>query len=449
MDVTLDAILPRSLLRRSGPCEKPPEEYGDGFVLPDHSVKPLQTMHTHPNDAHIKFFADPHIYTWKGVPTTTSVTSLAHRFQREFVAMDAIQSMKTSKRQRWPRLDYAWDAREGLSTWDSTRGAMMVHNGLTLSVLPPHSMAANTTLDNLKQALRHYAKRSMEDDDLEEEDDVEWYSYGRGMTDEEISKRWRDDGTLKSHLGTERHLLAELFFNGLPFRWWEPDMRPLYEFCHKYLIPQGIVGHNTEKEIVFPDANLAGSLDLIVWDERRGVYHIIDHKRTDKLRANLRGYDKMSAPLDHIDDCKGAAYALQTSIYQYILEREYGMKIGDRILLSLHNDVPFATSVPYMKTEVEYIMAARVAEVRAQRATGIVCDVTGAPLVDAVRLGDGTLVMEKQATLMKVPYEIDSEVRAHFDAEVQKHLETVTIGPDVQSWRRMMPMQGIVPFSRL
>jgi len=46
----------------------------------------------------------------------------------------------------------------------------------------------------------------------------------------------------------------------------------------------------------------------------------------------------MRAPFAHLDDCKGAAYALQTSLYQYILERDYGMTIGERVLLSLHPD---------------------------------------------------------------------------------------------------------------
>ena len=215
-------------------------------------------------------------------------------------------------------------------------------------------------------------------------------------------------------------------------------------------MPNGIVGYNTEKEIYYPPADLAGSIDLIVWDARRKLYHIIDHKRSDKLRTQMRGYGKMKAPMNHLDDCKGAGYALQTSIYQYILEKEYGMVIGDRILLSLHNEAPFATSVPYLKAEVEYIMRNRIAEVAARRATGMTCAVTGAPLVSAVRLDDGRLVMEKQAILMEVPYTTEQETRARFEEEVARYRECVALEEsEVVPWRELMPEEGIVPLSQL
>ena len=446
MDLTLDAILPSGLVRTHGPCEKPPDDYGDGFVLPDHCVKPLQTLHVHPNDKHLSFYADPHIYTWKGVPTTTSVTALAHEYEKPFVASSAIQSMKSSAAQAWPRLEYVRDAREGLEEWSPVRGALLACYGKTVSVLPPSSMSATASVENLKSAMRCIAKGGGAD----VEEDEEWHTYSRAMTDGEICAAWKANGNEKSHMGTERHLLAELFFNGLPFRWWEEDMGVLYAFCRDHLLPNGIVGYNTEKEIYFPPADLAGSLDLIVWDERRKVYHIIDHKRSDKLRGQMRGYGKMKAPMTHLDDCKGAGYALQTSIYQYILETEYGMVIGDRILLSLHNEAPFATSVPYLKAEVEYIMESRIAEVEARRATGMVCEMTGAALVNAVRLdGDRRLVMEKKAILMGVPYTVDEEARARFDLEVARHMQSVTLSKDVTAWRKLMPTEGIAPFSRV
>ena len=70
------------------------------------------------------------------------------------------------------------------------------------------------------------------------------------------------------------------------------------------------------------------------------------------------------------------------------------------MLLSLHPDAPFATSVPYLKAEVEYIMLNRIARVRARREVAaehpaFVCSLSGAPLVDAVYLDDGTTPMEK------------------------------------------------------
>ena len=224
MEPSLDAILPEGLTRFSGPCEKPPDDYGDGFVLPDHTVKPLQTLHTHPNDRDLTFYPDPHIYTWKGVPTTTSVTAMAHEYERPFVATSAIQSMKSSRSQAWPRVEYVWDAREGLDSWTPAQGVLLTCHGKTLAALPPCSMAPETRPEQLMSALRSISRGHLD------EDEAEWFTYARGMSDADIQEKWRKNGNEKSHMGTERHLLAELFFNGLPFRWWEEDMRVLYEF---------------------------------------------------------------------------------------------------------------------------------------------------------------------------------------------------------------------------
>jgi len=230
-------------------------------------------------------------------------------------------------------------------------------------------------------------------------------------------------------------------------------MSVLYDFVRTRLSPAGIVGYNTEKEIVCADADVAGSLDLIVFDPNTGLHHIIDHKRSDKLCASLRGYGKMLAPFKHLDDCKGAAYALQTSIYQYILEREYGMKIGERVLLSLHADKPFVTSVPYLKAEVAYIMESRFALVKARRAVAnddpaFCCALTGAPVVDAVRLGDGRVAMEKAALVRELEYEVDEATRASFEEAVCNRVshDVKLCREECVPWRESMPEGGIVPF---
>jgi hypothetical protein len=274
------------------------------------------------------------------------------------------------------------------------------------------------------------------------------------MTDDEICEKWSRDGRRASHLGTDRHYMAECFFNGLPHRWWEPDIHVLYRFCRDYLIPQGIVAFNTEKEIICRDANVAGSIDLIVWDARRNVHHIVDFKRSNKLKSQLRGFGKMAAPFSHLDNCKGAGYALQTSIYQFILERDYGMTIGDRILLSLHSDEPFVTSVPYLAEETRFIMENRFARVRAQHKvmesdpTRFQCSVTNMPVVDAVRRrADGSIVMEKTALLSDDDFTIANDIRREFEMHVDSVVERTTLDTScVTSWRRLMPSEGLAPF---
>lgn len=306
----------------------------------------------------------------------------------------------------------------------------------------------------MDDAIGMLALSDVRKDPSEGADDDACYTFERVMTDQEIVHKWEKNGQVASHKGTEAHYGAECFFNGIPFRWWEPDMQVLYDFCRNHLIPHGIVAFQTEKEIVCEEADVAGSLDLIAYDPCADVYHIIDHKRSAKLKMDLRGFGKMKPPFNHLDDCKGASYALQTSIYQFILERDYGLKFGERILLSLHPDQPFCTAVPYLKAEVEFLMQSRIALVSARKSVAnahpdkFKCALTGAPVVDAVRLPDGRVVMEKAAILRDMTYEVDAQVRVEFDEAVDKVCETVELAKQkCVPWRKSMPESGIVPFA--
>lgn len=445
MNSDLNAVRPEGILVQHGPAEREPS-YDEDFVLPSHYEKPLQTLHSHPNDARLEFFEAPHVYTFDGVPTTTSVTSLAHSYEEAFDADNAIAAMKSSRSQAWPRLEYT---HERLDEWNHTRGALATCMGKTVAVIPPLAMQRTSTWNDVTQVLSDEARRR---DAACDDTDIEFFVFDRALTNDEIKTRWSANGMRASHMGTDRHLLAELFFNGLVFRWWEPDMQVLYEFCRTELLPRGIVAYNTEKEIVCRDADVAGSIDLILWDSRRGVHHIVDFKRSDKLQSQLWGFKKMQSPFNHLDDCKGAGYALQLSIYEYILTRDYGLTIGERILLSLHADRPFCTGVPYLAAETEYIMQSRMALVRARRRVAdanphLRCQLSEAPLCAAVRLDDGRRVMENVARVHDLPFSIDWTTRTTFDAAVNETVEPVELDRTrCVSWRRQMPTSGRPPF---
>ena len=451
MDAVWDAVLPEGVARAQGPPTAPPVDYEDGFVLPAHTDKPLKALHPHPLDARLYFFEEPHVYTFDGVPTSASVTALAHEYEKPFCAADAVAGMKTARSQAWPRAEYVEDLRPLDDAYAAARGVLLVRGGKTVATLPPYALEVGTTTASALAVLRASAVRGAGGD----VDDDELFTYTRGLEADEIDALWKRKGRIASHRGTDAHWLAECFFNGLPVRWWEEEMRLVVEFARTSMIPHGLLAHSTEKEIVCADADLAGSIDLLAVDPATGVIHIIDHKRSDKLRATMRGYSKMAPPFSHLDDCKGAAYALQTSIYQYVLERDYGMVVGDRVLLSLHPDAPFATSVPYLKDEVSYLMERRMAVVRARRAVADAeperfrCALTGAPATDAVRLDDGRIAMEKAAQVADPPVHFapDKVLRAAFEAAVAEHATLPSPPTALLSWRRRMPEGGVVPFA--
>lgn len=449
MDDIWQKVLPEGIRHTEGTPPDAPADFEKGYVLPVHFDKPLARVFADANADRLKFFEQPHVYTWDGVPTTTSVTALAHQCETPFDPTASIAGMRMSRSQAWPRVEYAVDVRphEKGNKWDCRRGCLATHEGKTVAVVQAHSMFADadeTRMRDLIAAVRIRACDAVVED-------MELCSFERAMTEDEIRDAWSLKGLLARNLGTEAHFQAELALNGLPFRHWEPEMRVLETFVREHVVPRGITVFATEKEIVCPDADLAGSIDCILYDAARDVHHIVDFKRSDKLKRDLRGFGKMRAPFNHLDDCKGAGYALQLSIYQHVLEREYGLRIGDRILLSLHPDAPLATSVPFLKAEVEYLVALRVAKTRARRAVAKDaawrCALTGAPLVDAARLEDGRFVMERAAIVRDLACTACEARRAEFEALVAAREETVEFDRSAcVSWRRRVPEGGIAPF---
>lgn len=437
-------ILPAGVSLVDGPPPAAPTSFEDDYVLPCHYDKPLQTLHTHPLDQRLCFYEVPHIYTVDDVPTSASVTELAHQFEKPFVADEAIRLMRASRSQAWPRREYVVGERP-LDEWHPSKGALMLHGGRTIAVVPPRGTERDC-VESVKRLLHSCRVRG-----ADPVDDVEYACFERALTDDEIKATWTRKGVVASHRGTEAHYQAELMLNGLPFRFDDPESRVLLDFARDHLLPRGLVSYATEKEIVCLDADVAGSIDAIVYDPARDVHHIIDYKRTDKLQRDLRGYARMGPPFDHLDDCKGCAYALQLSLYQYVLERDYGLTIGDRVLLSLHPDRPFVTSVPYMRAEVDHIMRRRFACVVARRSVAVDpafrCSLSGAPVVDAVRLENGAVAMRKAALVAGRSFEDAPDVRAAFEREVRERVVDVPFHDETRrTWRQRMPESGLPPF---
>jgi hypothetical protein len=452
----LDTVLPEGVQRQHGVPPPPPVDFEDNFTLPVHSTKPLQQLHTHPLDTSLAFYEGPHIYTDEGVPTSGSVTYLAHQYQKPFDAPKAISVMKNSRSQKWPRVEYVIDARPlrmTIQDLTSERGALIVCGGKTIAALNPHSMESSASGEDVLCVL-HAAR--LKTSGSEATDDEEVYTFERVMTDQEIMDAWTLKGKIASNTGTEYHYMCELFLNGMPCRWWEPEMQILFDFVRNHMVPRGIVAWNTEKEIVCRDADIGGSIDAILWDPQNKVHHILDFKRSDKLAGDMHNKfrGKMEAPFTHLDDCRGASYCLQLSIYQYILERDYGFSIGDRILLSIHPDAPFVTSVPYLYAETDFIMRKQFALVQARRSAMELdsdlfrCSLTNAPAVDAVRLEDGSIVMEKAAIVREMDYTPAMDVRIAFENAVKENMPIVAPAAAAEciNWKRRVPEEGCPPF---
>ena len=444
-------MLPPGLSVTYGPPVAPPDDFDHGYTLPVHETKPLQDLRAaHPLDARLKFYETPHVYELDGVPLLTSGTGVAHEFEQPFDGPSVIAKMRSSPREAWPREEYVHDKRT--DGFEADRGMILVAGGKTVSVIQPGGLCPRTALD--RHAALSLLKATCIKNAPDPLCDAEVYSFSREMTTDEILDKWGQNGRIASHKGTHAHWLAECYANGLPHEWWAPEMVVVRKFVEEHLAPRGMYAYATEMEIVYERGRIGGSIDLILHEPSTGLYHIVDYKRTPKMPAQMRGFSRMKEPMQHLDDCKVAGYALQVSLYKAILERDYDMRIGDLILLSIHPDAPFCTSVPYLEAEVDYLLARREAIALAQEAvarsdSAFRCSITDAPLFEAVFIDEpgahrGKRAMQRAASVRGMSYTVDEETAASFDASgrvVEFPTPTFT-----KTWRSLVPPRAS-PFS--
>ena len=127
--------------------------------------------------------------------------------------------------------------------------------------------------------------------------------------------------------------------------------------------------YRTEWAIFDEESRVAGTLDFL--DYQNGKFSIYDWKRSNKVvdrngtpeKANRWG-DHAYAPIAHIVDTTFWHYALQVSIYRYILEKNYGIQVSDNHLAVFHPDYdrPHVVDTPYLKDEVISVLNKRKSE---------------------------------------------------------------------------------------
>ena len=383
-----------------------PHSYGDSFKPEAYEPCYLEMVNPHPTDVLLDFDVKSHTYRFNGRVLSGSVTAVATACSKPFDASRAILSMQNSRSQSWPRLRYVLDAVPLTPTCECQtpnlcRGVILTEapgcnggDGRTRAVLLPGELGGTPWPAVYEELIMRAQK--MPGPPLFEPSYVMLFSFEREMTDDEIKVMWNTSRTISANHGTDAHYQIELWLNHDGHRGEEPEVVLAKQFVSNVLADLGAKLYRTEWRIFSANEDLAGSIDLAV-RLPSGALALIDWKRSDKLRKGTRSFGgmRMAAPLDHLEDCKCAIYALQLNLYRWLLEAHYGERVALMILCSVHPEAPFVTAVPDLGSEVRCLMAQRRREHAAvRRAEAIapphlLCAQSEQLLTDPVRLNDG------------------------------------------------------------
>lgn len=433
------------------PAPEPPH-YDERYRAPAHRKKLLETTNGCERDARIRFLEAPHIYLVDDAPVEISVTSVVGEFMSPFDADRVIAQMAAGRRESWPRLKYALDARpyEG-GPCESGRLTLLT-NAETGKTLWTGAAPAGATEE---WAIGVCAKKDRT------VSRVGWYHFERAMTTDEIKRMWSSNGLRAGNMGTECHLLMELWSNSEPARRC-PELRNGLTFLRDVLAPLGVRAFRTEWE-VFTDASIgvAGSIDW-VGQFPDGSLCVVDWKRTgpDKHDIHDKWGKSMGPPLSHLDETDVCKFALQLSMYAYILRRFYGFEVRALALCSIHPDHRFHTFVPYLEKEVAYLCARRrvrvAAKARAERERGGLprCEISGQVAWDPVRVGDLLCDAKHAAWRMPDAEAIPDEPARAAIAEAEAELSALA-NPTAEEvdltravpWKMRIPAEGWTEFT--
>lgn len=180
-----------------------------------------------------------------------------------------------------------------------------------------------------------------------------------GMTPDEVVLMWRTKGETAAKEGTFLHEQIENFY-----------LEQEYEKTEEFHLFESFVKENnhikpyrTEWRIFDEHHHIAGTIDLI--SKNGSGYEMYDWKRSKKVVNSFNGepiknnqWQKGVGQLSDIDDTSYNRYCLQQSLYKYILEKNYGLKVSKMYLIVLYPEYDryYKVEVPYLKDKAEYIL---------------------------------------------------------------------------------------------
>jgi hypothetical protein len=166
-----------------------------------------------------------------------------------------------------------------------------------------------------------------------------WY----GLTPEEIKEAWKAEANRATTLGTWYHnqrendlcQISDMERHGVTV----PVIKPIEKEGIKYSPEQKLKeGIYPEHMVYLRSAGICGQSDLV--EVVNGKVHITDYKTNKEIKVegftNWEGVtQKMSPPVSHLDDCHLNHYALQLSMYMFIILK-HNPKLSPGVLTIHH-----------------------------------------------------------------------------------------------------------------
>jgi ATP-dependent exoDNAse (exonuclease V) beta subunit len=310
----------------------------------------LARKNAHERDSRIVFDEEPHLYYIDGsTEGYVSVTTYVHSHFESFDADRIIANMMKSKRWESNEKYYGKTPEQIKKEWqdncdkaaaDGTRMHFVIESFYNEKYNP------DSMLHNI-DPLYDYDDDEKDDDDVEEESEQVIDELDR----EELGIPQRRDDN-----GHGQSSSSSVSLNGSSI-----EFSYFLNFLHDH---PNLIPYRTEWTVFHEELKLAGSIDMLFFDESTNKFHIYDWKRCRNIQKS-NPFDKWGNKecINHFPDTNFWHYSLQLNIYKAILERKYNMTIDGLFLVCLHpnnkNSNYIKLKAPNLQEEVSDLFALR------------------------------------------------------------------------------------------
>lgn len=157
----------------------------------------------------------------------------------------------------------------------------------------------------------------------------------RGITQEEVLAEWEAKKIAACDRGNEAHLFGENYEKGMtPTNGFEQAIVNFWDS-----IPDHIEPFLFELQMFSQELGIAGTADIILYNNKTEKFIIADYKTNIDLFKNFKG-KKLLEPFQNLLDSPFNKYQIQLSLYQYLFEQS-GFEVESRRLIWLKEDGSF------------------------------------------------------------------------------------------------------------
>jgi len=171
-----------------------------------------------------------------------------------------------------------------------------------------------------------------------------------GKTREDLFAEWKASSVkgTKIHEEMEYYILEKTPPESIPGKFGQQWVDAVISKNCK-LLPEVIV-YSKERGI-------AGMIDLLVYNPDDKGYTLVDWKTNKKInKKSFKGKVGIKPATLGVEDCNFNHYSLQLSLYRYILEEYYGLKIKNQYLVHLTDAGAESLVCSYMKETIEEML---------------------------------------------------------------------------------------------